>query len=126
MSNCPESTRKLGCCLLDLFLSKGSLFGFRFLLSRFTTLRFRLGRHLALDRHQLCLCLRLCYCFFLRIALAMTVGAEVLGDHQVLPSLLLLPLRDLIATGLWIAGFAGNTIVWRGEHFTVKGGKLST
>jgi len=65
-------------------------------------------------------------CFFLRIALAMTVGAEVLGDHQVLPSLLLLPLRDLIATGLWIAGFAGNTIVWRGEHFTVKGGKLST
>lgn len=67
----------------------------------------------------------LALCFFLRIALAMTVGAEVLGDHQVLPSLLLLPLRDLVATGLWIAGFAGNTIVWRGERFTVKGGKLS-
>ncbi len=68
----------------------------------------------------------LALCFFLRIALAMTVGAEVLGDHQVLPSLLLLPLRDLVATGLWIAGFAGNTIVWRGERFTVRGGKLST
>jgi ceramide glucosyltransferase len=68
----------------------------------------------------------LALCFFLRIALAMTVGAEVLGDHQVLPSLLLLPLRDLVATGLWIAGFAGNTIVWRGERFVVKGGKLST
>jgi ceramide glucosyltransferase len=67
----------------------------------------------------------LALCFFLRIALAMTVGAEVLGDHQVLPSLLLLPLRDLVATGLWIAGFSGNTIVWRGERFTVKGGKLS-
>jgi ceramide glucosyltransferase len=67
----------------------------------------------------------LALCFFLRIALAMTVGAEVLGDHQVLPSLLLLPLRDFVATGLWIAGFAGNTIVWRGERFTVKGGKLS-
>jgi len=67
----------------------------------------------------------LALCYFLRIALAMTVGAEVLGDHQVLPSLLLLPLRDLVATGLWIAGFAGNTIVWRGERFTVKGGKLS-
>ena len=68
----------------------------------------------------------LALCFFLRIALAMTVGAEVLGDHQVLPSLLLLPMRDLVATGLWIAGFAGNTIVWRGERFTVKDGKLST
>lgn len=67
----------------------------------------------------------LALCFFLRMALAMAVGAEVLGDHQVLPSLLLLPLRDLVATGLWIAGFAGNTIVWRGERFTVKGGKLS-
>jgi ceramide glucosyltransferase len=67
----------------------------------------------------------LALCFFLRISLAMTVGAEVLGDHQVLPCLLLLPLRDIVATGLWIAGFAGNTIVWRSERFTVKGGKLS-
>jgi ceramide glucosyltransferase len=62
--------------------------------------------------------------FFLRLGLAMTVGAEVLGDHQVLPSLWLLPLRDLLAIGLWAAGFAGNTIVWRGERFLVKGGKL--
>ncbi|WP_348263672.1 bacteriohopanetetrol glucosamine biosynthesis glycosyltransferase HpnI [Telmatobacter sp. DSM 110680] len=62
--------------------------------------------------------------FFLRLTLAMTVGAEVLGDHSVLPSLWLLPVRDLVATGLWVAGFAGNTIVWRGERFTVKRGKL--
>jgi ceramide glucosyltransferase len=62
--------------------------------------------------------------FFLRLALAMTVGAEVLGDRQVLPSLWLLPLRDLVTVGVWVAGFAGNTIVWRGERFTLKGGKL--
>ena len=62
--------------------------------------------------------------FFLRLALAMTVGAEVLGDRQVLPGLWLLPLRDLVAMGLWAAGFAGNTIVWRGERFAVKGGRL--
>ncbi len=62
--------------------------------------------------------------FFLRLALAMTVGAEVLGDHQVLPNLWLLPLRDVVAMGLWVAGFAGNTIVWRGERFVVKSGKL--
>jgi ceramide glucosyltransferase len=62
--------------------------------------------------------------FFLRLSIAMTVGAEVLGDHQVLPNLWLLPLRDLIAFGLWIAGFAGNTILWRGERFEVRHGKL--
>jgi ceramide glucosyltransferase len=61
---------------------------------------------------------------FLRLGLAMTVGAEVLNDHQVLQSLWLLPLRDLLAIGLWAAGFAGNTILWRGERFVVKGGKL--
>jgi ceramide glucosyltransferase len=62
--------------------------------------------------------------FFLRLALAMTVGAEVLRDHQVLPSLWLLPLRDVVAMGVWIAGFSGNTIVWRGQRFQLKDGKL--
>jgi len=61
---------------------------------------------------------------FLRLALAMTVGAEVLGDHQVLPLLWLLPFRDLVAMALWAAGFAGNTIVWRGEVFELKRGRL--
>jgi ceramide glucosyltransferase len=62
--------------------------------------------------------------FFLRLALAMTVGAQVLGDRQVLPSLWLLPIRDLVAMGVWVAGFAGNTIVWRGDRFLLMGGKL--
>ena len=62
--------------------------------------------------------------FLLRLTLAMTVGAEVLADHQVLPSLWLLPLRDLVAIGVWVAGLSGNTIVWRGERFLLKDGKL--
>jgi len=62
--------------------------------------------------------------FFLRLALAMTVGTQVLADHQVLPSLWLLPLRDVVAMCVWVAGFAGNTIVWRGQRFTLKDGKL--
>ena len=62
--------------------------------------------------------------FLLRLALAITVGVQVLGDRQVIPSLGLLPLRDLVAMGIWVAGFAGNTIVWRGERFAVKNGKL--
>jgi ceramide glucosyltransferase len=62
--------------------------------------------------------------FFLRLAQAMTVSAAVLGDHEVLPNLWLLPVRDVVAIGLWVAGFAGDTIVWRGERFALKNGKL--
>ncbi len=62
--------------------------------------------------------------FFLRLSLAMTVGTEVLADRQVLAYLWLLPARDLMAMGLWIAGFAGNTIVWRGERFVLRKGRL--
>jgi ceramide glucosyltransferase len=62
--------------------------------------------------------------FFLRLSLAMTVGAQVLADHQVLPNLWLLPFRDLVAIGIWAFGFAGNTIVWRGDRFELGHGKL--
>lgn len=62
--------------------------------------------------------------FFLRLAQAMTVGAQVLSDHQVLPNLWLLPFRDVMAMGLWVTGFAGDTIVWRGERFTLRDEKL--
>ena len=62
--------------------------------------------------------------FFLRLAQAMTVGAGVLADHELLPNLWLLPLRDAIAMGLWVVGFAGDTIVWRGERFALNNGKL--
>jgi ceramide glucosyltransferase len=62
--------------------------------------------------------------FFLRFGLAMTVGTSVLSDRAVLPFLWLLPVRDGLAMGLWAAGFAGNTIVWRGERMVVRDGKL--
>jgi ceramide glucosyltransferase len=60
----------------------------------------------------------------LRLTLAVVVGVQVVGDRQVLPRLWLLPLRDLVAMGVWLAGFAGNTVVWRGERFALKHGKL--
>ncbi|MDE3200476.1 MAG: bacteriohopanetetrol glucosamine biosynthesis glycosyltransferase HpnI [Acidobacteriota bacterium] len=62
--------------------------------------------------------------FFLRLGVAMQVGAVVLGDHDVLANLCLLPVRDVVAMGLWVAGFASNVIVWRGERFEVKKGRL--
>jgi ceramide glucosyltransferase len=64
--------------------------------------------------------------FFLRLTLAMTVGSRVLADHQVLPNLWLLPFRDLVAMAIWAFGFAGNTIVWRGQRFVLRQGKLKS
>ena len=62
--------------------------------------------------------------FFLRLGLAMQVGAGVLTDRQVLANLWLLPLRDVAGFAIWIWSFAGNTIVWRGERFLLKRGRL--
>lgn len=66
----------------------------------------------------------LCMSFFLRLSEAMMVGAGVLGDWQVLAMLWLLPVRDVLAMALWVAGFAGDTVVWRGERFVLEGGRL--
>jgi ceramide glucosyltransferase len=66
----------------------------------------------------------LCLAFFLRMGTALQVGAGVLGDRQVLPNLWLLPVRDLVGFALWIWSFSGNTIVWRGERFLLKKGRL--
>ena len=64
--------------------------------------------------------------FFLRLAQAMTVGAGVLGDHEVLPNLWLLPLRDAIAMGLVGGGLCWrHDRWWRGERFALKDGRLA-
>jgi ceramide glucosyltransferase len=62
--------------------------------------------------------------FFLRLGSAMQVGAGILSDRAVLATLWLLPLRDCAAFLIWIWSFAGNTIHWRGERFTLKDGRL--
>ena len=48
----------------------------------------------------------------------------VLNDRQVLRSLALIPLRDLVALLVWIVSFAGHEIVWRGDRFRLENGKL--
>jgi ceramide glucosyltransferase len=60
----------------------------------------------------------------LRLAVALLVGWSVSRDRQLLSLLPFLPLRDGIALLIWIASLAGNKIVWRGEKFTLKDGKL--
>lgn len=60
----------------------------------------------------------------LRVSLALGVGVAILGDRQAIRDLWLLPLRDLLALGLWGWSYASDTVTWRGEHFTLKNGKL--
>jgi ceramide glucosyltransferase len=59
-----------------------------------------------------------------RFAVALVVGRTVLQDRQVLDGLWLIPLRDLIAVGIWFASFAGHTVTWRGDKFKLKDGRL--
>ena len=59
-----------------------------------------------------------------RIALALTVGVGVLRDRQVLRDISLIPLRDCWGLLLWLWSYAGDTVVWRGERFRLRGGRL--
>lgn len=58
-------------------------------------------------------------------ATSAAVAAAILNDRSFLRSSWLLPLRDLLAPFIWIAGLLGRRIVWRGEEFQLKDGKLS-
>jgi ceramide glucosyltransferase len=60
-----------------------------------------------------------------RVTVALTVGVGILRDEQVLRDLWLLPLRDFFGFVLWVWSFASDTIVWRGERFTLRNGRLS-
>jgi ceramide glucosyltransferase len=59
-----------------------------------------------------------------RFAVAIVVGRSVLTDRQVLKHLWMLPVRDLIAVGIWLVSFAGHTVTWRGDRFRLKNGRL--
>ena len=59
-----------------------------------------------------------------RVSVALVVGVGILRDGQVLRDILLLPLRDYFGLGFWAWSYAGDTVVWRGERFTLRRGKL--
>ncbi len=59
-----------------------------------------------------------------RLALALAVGVGVLGDTQVLRDLWLVPVRDFVGAGLWLASFGGDEVEWRGVKFRLEKGKL--
>jgi ceramide glucosyltransferase len=61
----------------------------------------------------------------LRGAVAVLAGWSVLSDRGAMRLLPLLPLRDSVALLVWIASFFGHKVVWRGDSFILKDGKLS-
>ncbi|MGA7292529.1 MAG: bacteriohopanetetrol glucosamine biosynthesis glycosyltransferase HpnI [Terriglobales bacterium] len=64
-----------------------------------------------------------------RLAIGFVAADIVLRDRQIfrnnlLRTILLLPLRDLIAPIVWAASYMGNRIHWRGDVFDLKDGRL--
>ena len=60
----------------------------------------------------------------MRYAVALVVGRAVLQDRQVTKWLALVPLRDFVAALVWLIGFWGHGVTWRGDSFRLKNGKL--
>lgn len=68
--------------------------------------------------------------FALRLAIGYISADVVLDDRQMfrdelVTTILLMTLRDLIAPILWAAGFVGDRVYWRGEVFHLRNGRLT-
>jgi ceramide glucosyltransferase len=60
-----------------------------------------------------------------RMSVALTVGVGMLRDDQVLRDLWLLPIRDAFGLLFWAWSFADDTVVWRGEKFHLRNGRIT-
>jgi ceramide glucosyltransferase len=61
-----------------------------------------------------------------RLAMGWMIGAAALGDASVRRGIALVPLRDVAAFLLWVAGFFGRTVEWRGERYRIgRGGRIA-
>ena len=56
--------------------------------------------------------------------MVLVAGVSVLQDRNVVRSLWLLPIRDILAVIVWVGGLVGKKIIWRGEKFYLDRGKL--
>jgi len=60
-----------------------------------------------------------------RFASGYVLCGPILNDWQTLRDLWMIPVRDLVGVAIWFASFGGDTIVWRGEKFHLKDGRLT-
>ena len=56
----------------------------------------------------------------LRAAAALATAGLVLRDPLTARLCLLIPLQDLLSFAMWLAGFFGNTILWRGRKYYLQ------
>ena len=61
-----------------------------------------------------------------RASVALTVGVGILRDGQVLRDVWLLPLRDCFGLFFWAWSYASDEVVWRGETFRLKRGRMQS
>jgi ceramide glucosyltransferase len=59
-----------------------------------------------------------------RFASGAVLCGPILHDRQTMRDLWMIPARDLVGVAIWFASFGGDTVVWRGERFHLKDGKL--
>jgi ceramide glucosyltransferase len=62
----------------------------------------------------------------LRLAVALSAGVSVLNDVQVVRWLLLVPVRDCFGLFFWAWSYASDEVVWRGQRFRLKNGRLES
>jgi ceramide glucosyltransferase len=60
----------------------------------------------------------------LRLTMAWTVGVWGVGDEVLRRKLWLVPLRDAVHFAVWLAGFGSNRIVWGGETYAIRDGRM--
>lgn len=69
--------------------------------------------------------LMLASAWLLRLLAAFYCGVVLMQDRVLLRYLWLVPLRDLLGFGVWLASFIGSQIHWRGHRFVVlRSGKI--
>lgn len=62
-----------------------------------------------------------------RMVMAWFVAVHCLDDEAARRYLWLVPIRDLVSSALWLAGFFGGTVVWRGQRFRLeRGGRIGS
>lgn len=60
-----------------------------------------------------------------RVLLAGLIGGMVVNERDLLRTMLLHPLRDLMGFGYWAASYTNNRILWRGEEYELlQGGAM--
>jgi hypothetical protein len=57
--------------------------------------------------------------------LAALIGGLVVNERNLLRTIVLHPLRDLMGFGYWLASYTNNRIVWRGQEYELmKEGRM--